>query len=118
VELPQGYGLLAITADVFDRLGGGAVRPFGDVFRFLSGGIEALARRVSAGPAVTQFGSAIPDRSLSSRWAFNQALRQLGAERGGSFDEFDALGLGSPPQKSGPGDTSSNEHAGEVAHGR
>lgn len=49
---------------------------------------------VSLGPVVTRSGPAEPDRPPSSEWAFNQALRQFGAERGDAFDEFDALGLG------------------------
>ena len=32
VRMPQGYGLVRVTSDVFDRLGGGEVRPFGDAF--------------------------------------------------------------------------------------
>ena len=124
VELPQGYGLLPITSEVSGRLGGADVKPFGDVFWFLSGGIEALARRISLagavayleaeifggtgtqamvlwcggevclGPAVTLFTSEVPDRLSSPQWAFNQAFRQLGADRDGAFDEFEALGLG------------------------
>lgn len=124
VELPQGYALVPITARVFDRLGGGQGKPFGDTFLFLSSSIEALARRVSrtspiayleaelfggagtqatvvwrdgevwAGPAVTEFGWHPPDPASSPQWAFNQALRNLGVDRGDAFDEFDALSLG------------------------
>jgi hypothetical protein len=124
VELPQGYGLLPITQEVSGRLGGGAGKPFGDAFWFLSPGVEALGRRVSRtgpvayleaemfggtgtqamvlwrdgevwlGPATTQFGWPPPDRSSSPQWAFNLALRKLGVDRGDAFDQFDALDLG------------------------
>ena len=125
MELPQGYGLLPITSGVSGRLGGGGgVKPFGDVFWFLSGVIEALARRISLagavayveaeifagtgtqamvlwcggevclGPVITQVGSLVPELSSSVEWAFNQAFRRLGADRGGAVDEFEALGLG------------------------
>lgn len=123
VELPQGYGLVPITPQVFDRLGGGTARPFGDTFWFLSSGVESLARKVShtgpiayleadifggsgtqammawrdgevwLGPATTE--SRWPsDPASNPQWAFNQALRQLGVDRGEAFDEFDALNLG------------------------
>ena len=124
VELSQGYGLVLITPEVLDRLGGGGGNAFGTTFWYLSAGIEALARRVShtgpiayleaemfggvgtqatvvwlngevwLGPATTQFGWPPPDRATSPHWAFNQALRQLGVTRGAAFDEFDAVGLG------------------------
>jgi hypothetical protein len=32
--------------------------------------------------------------SLQPQWAFNQALRELGVDRGNAFDEFDAVNLG------------------------
>jgi hypothetical protein len=35
-----------------------------------------------------------PDPASSPQWAFNQALRNLGVDRGAAFDEFDALNLG------------------------
>ena len=121
VRLPQGYGLVPVTSDVFDRLGGGEVRPFGDAFWFLSSGIAALARQASmtapvayleaetfggtgtqammlwrdgevwVGPATTQATAA---RQSAEDWAVNRALRHLGVERLGAVDEFDALGLG------------------------
>jgi len=124
VELPRGYGLVLVTPAVLDRLGGGAGNTFGTTFWYLSAGVEALARRVShagpiayleaemfggtgtqatvvwlngevwLGPATTQFGWPPPDRASSPRWAFNQALRQLGVARGAAFDEFEAAGLG------------------------
>ena len=124
VELPQGYGLVPITPHVFDRLGGGPGKPFGDTLWFLSAGIEALAREVSRrgpiayleaemfggtgtqamvvwrhgevwlGPAATEFSWPPPDPASSPQWAFNQALRKLGVTRDQAFDEFDALNLG------------------------
>lgn len=124
VELPQGYALVPITPQVFDSLGGGEGRPFGDTFWFLSSGVDALARRVShaspiayleadmfggagtqamvawrdgevwAGPATTEFRWPPPDPASSPQWAINQALRNLGVDRGEAFDEFDALNLG------------------------
>ena len=124
VELSQGYGLVLITPEVLDRLGGGTGNTFGTTFWYLSAGVEALARQVShtgpissleaemfggvgtqatvvwlngevwLGPATTQFGWPPPDRATSPHWAFNQALRQLGVTRGAAFDEFDAAGLG------------------------
>jgi hypothetical protein len=124
VELPQGYGLLPITSHVLDHLGGDDARPFGDVFWFLSAGVDTLARRISLtggiayleaeifggtgtqaivlwrndqvclGPVTTKFTATAPDPSSSPQWPFNQALRELGVDRGGAFDEFDALGLG------------------------
>jgi hypothetical protein len=72
VGLAQGYGLVPVTLQVFDRLGGGTVMPFGDIFWFLSSGVEAV----------------------NSQWAFNRALRTLGVIRGEEIDEFDAVNLG------------------------
>ncbi|HEX4656267.1 MAG TPA: hypothetical protein VH307_02690, partial [Streptosporangiaceae bacterium] len=46
-KLPQGYGLLPITSPVLDHLGDNDVWPFGEVFWFLSSGLDALARRIS-----------------------------------------------------------------------
>lgn len=124
VELPQGYGLLPVTNDMLERLGGDDVWPFGEVFRFLSAGVEALARRTSLagdiayleadifggtgtqamvlwrggeaclGPVTAEFTATAPDPSSSQQWPFNQALRELDVDRGDAFDEFDALGLG------------------------
>ena len=124
VELPQGYGLLPITDDVYERLGGGDGKPFGDAVWFLSPAIEALGRRAShigsvayleaemfggtgtqatvawrsgkvcLGPVTTTFGWPPPELSTNSQWAFNHALRELGVARGDAIDEFDALGLG------------------------
>jgi hypothetical protein len=37
---------------------------------------------------------AAADPASSPQGAFNQALRQLGVDRGEAFDEFDALNLG------------------------
>ena len=123
VELPQGYGLVPITPQVLDRLSGGTAPPFGNTFRFLSPGVESLARKVShagpiayleaelfggtgtqamvawrdgevwLGPATTEFGLGPTDPASNPQWAFNQALRQLGVDRGEAFDEFDALNL-------------------------
>lgn len=123
-QLTNGYGLVPITDEAFDRLGDEGPMPFGEVFCFLSAAIESLARQasaqgeiayleadifggigsqvmvvwgagqVSAGPVTTTFGWPPPDPSSSPDWAFNQALRHLGVERSDSFDEFDALGLG------------------------
>jgi hypothetical protein len=124
VELPQGFGLLPITSHMPERLGGDGAWPFGEVFWFLSAGVEALARRTSLaggiayleadifggtgtqamvlwrggevclGPVTTEFTATVPDPSSSHQWPFNQALRELGVDRGDAFDEFDALGLG------------------------
>ena len=124
VELPQGYGLLPITSHVLDHLGGEDAGPFGGIFGFLSSGVNALARRISRagaiayleadifggtgtqaivlwregevclGPVTTEFTATAPDPSSSPQWPFNQALRELGVDRGDAFDEFDALGLG------------------------
>src|SRR5215472_425589 len=124
VELAQGYGLVLVTPEVLDRLGGGGGNAFGTTFCYLPAGVEALARQVSdagpiayleaemfggvgtqatvvwlngevwLGPATTQFGWPPPDRATSPHWAFNHALRQLGVTRGAAFDEFDAAGLG------------------------
>jgi hypothetical protein len=124
VELPQGCGLVPITPQVFDRLGGSTGKPFGDTFWFLSSSVEALARKAShAGPiayleaemfggtgtqamvawrdgeiwlepATTEFGWPPPDPASNQQWAFNQALRALGVDRGEAVDEFDALNLG------------------------
>ena len=47
MELPQGYGLLPITSHMLERLGGDGTWPIGEVFGFLSAGVEALARRTS-----------------------------------------------------------------------
>lgn len=124
IELPRGYAVVPITPQVFDRLGGGEGKPFGDTFWFLSSGVEALARRVSraspiayleaemfggtgtqamvvwragevwAGPATTEFPWPPSEPASSPQWAFNQALRILGVNRGEAFDEFDALNLG------------------------
>lgn len=124
VELPQGYGLVPITPGVFDHLGGSTAEPFGDTFCLLSSGIEAVARRASytgpiayleaemfggtgtqamvawrdgeiwLEPATTEFEWPPPDPASNSQWAFNQALRELGVDRGAAFDEFDALNLG------------------------
>jgi len=124
VELPQGYGLLPITDHVLERLGGADTSPFGEVFWFLSAGVEALARRISLagdiayveaeffggngtqamvlwrggevclGPITAEFPATAQDPSSSPQWPFNRALRELGVDRGDAFDEFDALGLG------------------------
>ena len=124
VEVPQGYGLLPITSQVLEQLGGDDVRPFGDVFRFLPAGVDALARQISLaggiayleaeifggigtqamvlwrggevclGPLISDFTATAKDPSSSPQWPFNQALRLLGIDRGDAFDEFDALGLG------------------------
>jgi len=51
-------------------------------------------RKVWLNPVVTEFGWPPPDPASSPQWAFNQALRQLGIDRGEAFDEFDALNLG------------------------
>lgn len=112
VRLPQGYGLVPVTSDLFDRLGGGEVRPFGDAFWFLSSGVAALARRASTTAPVAYleaeiFGGTGSQAMVLWRdgevWlgpvttqatAVNQALRHLGVGRLGAADEFDALGLG------------------------
>lgn len=124
VELPQGFGLLPIPGHMPERLDGDGAWPFGEVFWFLSVGVEALARRTSLaggiayleaeifggtgtqamvlwrggevclGPVTTEFTGTAPDPSSSQRWPFNRALRELDADRGDALDEFDALGLG------------------------
>lgn len=112
IGLPQGFGLLPVTDEVFDYLGDGAVKPFRDVFWFLSGGVEELARRISLGGAIAYLeadifggtgtqaavawsgGEVSLGPMLTDYGAFNQALRHLGAERGDAFDEFESLGLG------------------------
>jgi hypothetical protein len=123
VVLPQGFGLVPVTEAMFSRLGGRDVKPFGNDFWMLSGGVEALARRISQagdiayleadffggvggqaavawragqvrlGPYVS--GDAEPPPPLPvDQWAFNRVLRELGADRGETSDEFDAVGLG------------------------
>ena len=124
VELPQGYGLVPVTSQVLDRLGGVMAGPLGDAFWFLSPAVEALARKVSrAGPiayleadmfggtgsqaavawrdgevwlepVATEFGWPPPDPAANWQWAFNLALRELGVDRGEGLDEFDAVSLG------------------------
>lgn len=124
VELPQGYGLLPITSHMLERLDGDDGWRFGEIFSFLSAGVEAVARRASLaggiayleadifggtgtqamvvwrggevclGPVIREFTATAPDPPSSQHWPFNQALRELGADRGDAFDEFDALGLG------------------------
>jgi hypothetical protein len=49
---------------------------------------------VWAGPATTEFSWPPPDPASSPHWAFNQALRKLGVDRGEALDEFEALNLG------------------------
>jgi hypothetical protein len=50
---------------------------------------------VCLGPATTVFGPDAPERTSSQQWwAFNRALRKLGASRDDASDEFDALCLG------------------------
>lgn len=133
VELPQGYGLVPITAELFDTLGGCTAKPFGDTFCFLSSGVESVARKVShagpiayleaemfggpgtqamvgsrdgeiwLGPVTTEFGWPPPDPASNPQWALNHALRELGVDRGEAFDEFDALSLGKHRHTPRPG---------------
>jgi hypothetical protein len=49
---------------------------------------------VCLGPVTAEFTATAPDPSSNQQWPFNQALRELGVDRGDAFDEFDALGLG------------------------
>jgi hypothetical protein len=124
VELRQGYGLLPVTNHMLERLDGDGAWPFSEDFWFLSPGLEALARRTSLagdiayleadifggtgtqatvlwrngevclGPVCGEFTATAPHPSSSQQWPFNQALRELGVDRGDAFDEFDAVGLG------------------------
>ncbi len=50
--------------------------------------------QVCLGPVTMEFTATAPDPSSSPQWPFDQALRELGVDRGDAFDEFDALGLG------------------------
>ena len=49
---------------------------------------------VCLGPVSGEFTATAPHPSSSRQWPFNQALRELGVDRGDAFDEFDAVGLG------------------------
>jgi hypothetical protein len=119
--LSQGLTLVPVTEAVFVRLGGRHLKPFGDDFWELSGGVEELARRVSRAGDIAYFeadffggvggqaavlwrggqvrlgpcvsGSAEPPLP-PHQWAFNRVLRELGVHRGETFDEFDAVRLG------------------------
>jgi hypothetical protein len=123
-ELPQGYGLLPVTRQLFDKLGHAQARPFSDTFRHLSAGLEALAQQVShsggiayleaemfggigtqavvvwrgdqivLGPETTEFRTGTPPRPPSAQWAFNHGLRELGVNKSNASDEFDAVHLG------------------------
>jgi hypothetical protein len=124
VEIGQGLGLLPIIETLFARFGGEEDRPFGDLFRYLSSGVERVACEassagliayveaemfggagtqatvvwhngtVSLGPVITEFGWPPPDVASRPAWAINAALRSLGAVSDGGQDEFDAVGLG------------------------
>jgi hypothetical protein len=124
IALPQGLGLVPVTSAVRGRLGQGDVTPFGPPFWSLTGGVEALARRISQADAIAYleadiFGGAGTQAAVLWRggevvlgpwvsdndtpkaaaepieqWPFNRVLRELGADRGAALDEFDAVGLG------------------------
>lgn len=47
-RLRQGFLLLPVTDEVFDQLGRGGERPYGEMFWFLSGGIAEVAARASS----------------------------------------------------------------------
>jgi hypothetical protein len=119
VELAQGFGLVPITDEAFDRVGGGDDdEVLGEPFWFLSRPLEAICVEASAkgalayleaelfGGAGTQaavvwsggredLGPVATDESgRLADGAFNVTLRQLGADRGAAIDEFSALGLG------------------------
>ena len=51
LDLRQELALLPISRETFDYLGSGESRPFGEIFWFLSSGVEELARRASGGGA-------------------------------------------------------------------
>ena len=123
VQRPDGFVLIPLTNDVFDRLGGGDERPYEEQFGFLSGGIRGLAVQLSriapvayvevdffggagtqasiawrdgeivAGPAKHDFESGVDDCPREG-WPVNAALAAIGATVGNANDEFDALHLG------------------------
>jgi hypothetical protein len=119
VGLAQGLGLVPITDEAFDRVGGGEEgEVLGEPFWFLSQALEAICIQASAkGPlayleaelfggagmqaAVVWSGGRVTlgpvDTDESGRLAdgaFNVTLRHLGVARGAAIDEFSALGLG------------------------
>ena len=123
VALPQGFGLVPITAGIADAAGPSPEQAFPDAFWELSASLAAHARqisragaiayleadifggggtqamvlwragRVGLGPERTEFQSGRIGHPASMQWAFNRALRELGARRGQAGDEFSALTL-------------------------
>jgi hypothetical protein len=123
VQRPEGFVLIPLTNDVFDRLGGGHERPYEEQFWFLSGAIRDLALQLSrsapvayieveffggagtqasiawrdgeiiADPAKHDFESGIDDLPRE-RWPVNAALAAIDATAANAMDEFDALRLG------------------------
>jgi hypothetical protein len=121
VELAQGFGLVPITDEAFDRVGGGEGEDgevLGEPFWFLSRAIEAICVQASAKGALAYleaelFGGAgmqaavvwsggrvdldpvaTDESGRLAEGAFNVTLRHLGVTRGAAIDEFSALGLG------------------------
>jgi hypothetical protein len=123
VALNQDLGLLPVTDDVVDELGGRHENLFEPIFFFLARGVAALAEQLSQrapvaycevelgggdgtqaavvwdaativlGPVVHELGWNEPD-SPREQWPINAALMALGAVRGNATDPFEAVGLG------------------------
>lgn len=128
VGLNQGLALVPITDQVFDGLGGGEQRSYGETFWFLSqalvnylascslhgplayievelfGGTGTQAAVVWAGgsitdaPVLTEFQWPPTATHRQRSWAVNGALRELGVDVGSAVDEFDAVGLSRGPR--------------------
>jgi hypothetical protein len=120
VPLPQGFGLVPVTAELLDDLSDDAGRAYPDAFWFLTAGLAERAATVSAAGAIAYleadvFGGAGTQAMVVWRAgqvvlgpvrtafragadhrddAFNRALRELGVAASAAGDEFAALGLG------------------------
>lgn len=120
MELAEELELVPITDELFDRLGGGEQKSFGDAFYFLSGAIEALAVRASEtapiayleahffGGTGSQSAAVWSNRTPvlgplteeaqwkqdRTEWPINRVLRSLGVVAGSWADEFEAVRLG------------------------